>query len=151
MNASCPISRETVDESAVRTVASVVVVATIVALLNAPAVSAALLGLLAIDFGIRGFISGRLSPLLALARMIARTARFTPRPVDAAPKRFAARVGMVFAVSSAGLYLIGSATAGFTVAAILLGCAVLESALGFCVGCRVYALIPQRLAAVLAR
>lgn len=150
MNASCPISREIVDESVVRAVAAVVVVITIVALLNTPGVSAALLGLLAIDFGIRGFLAGAPSPVLAFARMIART-RFTPRPVDAAPKRFAARVGMVFAVSSAGLYLIGATTAGFAVAAILLGCAALESALGFCVGCRVYALIPQRLATVLAR
>jgi hypothetical protein len=151
MNASCPISRETVDESVVRTVAAVVVVIAIVALLNTPGVSAALLGLLAIDFGIRGLIAGAPSPVLAFARMLARTTRFTPRPVDAAPKRFAARVGMVFAVASAGLYLIGATTAGFAVAVILLGCAALESALGFCVGCKVYALIPQRLATVLAR
>ncbi|MCC7467168.1 MAG: DUF4395 family protein, partial [Saprospiraceae bacterium] len=61
----------------------------------------------------------------------------------AAPKKFAAGIGMVFAFAIAGsLFLQWTWTAGI-LSGVLLFCALLESALSYCVGCVVYALLQR--------
>jgi type III secretory pathway component EscT len=61
-----------------------------------------------------------------------------PRLVDAGPKRFAARIGLLFSVALVVLAQFDIRTATEIVAAILLVCAALESFLGFCLGCQMW-------------
>ena len=72
---------------------------------------------------------------------MANTLRLSPKPVDAAPQKFAARIGIVFSALSGLLFVAG----------VLVVCATLEAALGYCVGCKVYALLPRPLARALAK
>lgn len=66
------------------------------------------------------------------------------RPVDSEPKRFAARIGFAFSFIAGTLALFGIVSAAKVVAAMLLGAALLEALFGYCVGCKIYALLPHR-------
>ncbi len=148
MEESCPISLVRVDQNVARVTGGFVVLV---------AVSAVFLGsgwtlaALALDFVFRGspLVAG--SPLRALACAAVRVAGARPLMVDAAPKRFAARIGAGMSAVAAVLMLSGSTAAGASVAGVLVFCALLESALGFCLGCKMYTLLPRKVATILAR
>jgi len=99
---------------------------------------------LAIDYGIRAGTRWRHSPLSWLAARLVHMLRLPDRPIDKAPKLFAARVGLLFALTSAILALLHPPSA-LIVALALLGFALLESVLNICVGCLVYTyvMLPQ--------
>jgi hypothetical protein len=93
-----------------------------------------------------------LSPLGQLVtRVLTPRLGFAPRPVPGPPKRFAQAIGAFLSTAAAALALDGS---HWIAASVLLGllvtAATLESALGLCLGCRIFALlmragvIPQR-------
>jgi hypothetical protein len=152
---SCPISGEQRDNNTVRIVAAQTFIIAVIALVVALAVgalpAAVITGLLAIDFVIRAFIKPKYSPLATLGRGISSGLKLPKKMVDSAPKVFAARIGVLFTVTSTILYALGLTLAGTVVLAILIVCAFLESALGFCVGCQVYSLLPKKISAILAR
>lgn len=65
-------------------------------------------------------------------------ARWTPGP----PKRFAQGMGAAFSVTAAGLALgLDARGAAYVVLAMLIGAASLEAFAGFCIGCRIFALL----------
>ena len=66
---------------------------------------------------------------------------FAPRPVPGPPKRFAQGIGAVFSVSALVLNLLGFWGAAEIVLALLTAAAFLESAFGFCLGCKAFALL----------
>lgn len=82
-----------------------------------------------------------LSPLGRFATELAAPhlgpAKYTPGP----PKRFAQAIGVVFSVSASILWLVGLPTAARVVVGLLAAAAFLESALGFCLGCRIFAVL----------
>ncbi len=58
------------------------------------------------------------------------------------PKRFAQAIGVVFSTTSALLfYVFDAPTAGYVVLGALTAAATLESAFGFCLGCKAFALL----------
>jgi hypothetical protein len=148
---SCPISGDTRNERVVRIVAGFVVAVSAVAATQPRLIAATILLALAADFVVRGFGRPRYSPLATLGRGVANLAHLSPKPVDAAPKRFAARIGIVFALSAALLHLLDLPVAALSVTGVLAICAALEAGVGLCVGCRVYSLLPPRFALALAR
>ena len=83
-----------------------------------------------------------LSPLGSFAtRVVAprlpQHAKYVPGP----PKRFAQAIGVVFSVTASVLWLTGATGASRIVVALLAGAAFLEAALGFCLGCRIFAVL----------
>ena len=83
-----------------------------------------------------------LSPLGQLATRVVgpalpRHAKLVPGP----PKRFAQGIGVAFAVTASVLWLAGVTGAARVVVALLLGAAFLEAAFGFCLGCKVFAVL----------
>ncbi len=148
---ACPISGDSRNERVARVVAAFVIAIVVAAVVLGPPWAGVILLLLALDFAVRGFGSARRSPLATLARGLANTLRLTPKPVDAAPKKFAARIGVVFSALSGLLYVTRLPAAALVVAGVLVVCATLEAALGYCVGCKVYALLPRPVARALAR
>ncbi|MQM28239.1 DUF4395 domain-containing protein [Glycomyces albidus] len=67
-----------------------------------------------------------------------------PKPVPGPPKRFAQGIGVAFSVTSALLLLVFDADlAGWLVLAALAAAATLEAAFGFCLGCKVFALLTR--------
>jgi hypothetical protein len=139
-SATCPVSAERVNENVVRTIAAaVIVLAGISVLLH----NYVLLLFLAADFALRAFTPGNWSLLRMLAVQLVRRFRLAARPVDAAPKRFAAGVGLVFALAAAAALFFGWDIAAYAILGVLLVCALLEAVFAFCVGCVVYTWLHQ--------
>lgn len=131
--AACPISSEKTDHNTVR----VTGLLTILALATFAATgSVVLAALLAADCSVRAWTSSP-SPMQRVGARIARAVGLPVLLKDKAPKRFAARIGWMFAVGAVGLSFI-SPVAGVAVGLTWLGFNVLDSVFGFCVGCWVY-------------
>ncbi len=133
---SCPISGVTADERVARIVGAFVVVSVVGYLLTG---WVGWLVLLSFDFSSRVFRC-EMSPFASIATRIRRR-WFQPSPIDAAPKLFAARLGLVMAVAGLVLYVSGWSVAAMGVMVLLLIAALLESALGFCLGCWLYGIL----------
>lgn len=132
---SCPVSADRVDENATRIVAAIVIVITVTALYFG---FYWLSLLLAADFGLRAFTLGNYSLLKNVAKFAVTQLTLTPKPVDAAPKKFAAGVGLAFALAISIAQFFGFTYTAYGIGSILLFCAILESAFAYCVGCVVY-------------
>jgi len=136
-NLICPISKDKVNKSVVRTTGFLV--ATTVAF-YAMSGNVLFMLVLFIDFIIRGFTTLQISPYAFVSKKIVKALKFKPTFIDKAPKLFAARVGFVFSITSIFLYYI-SPTSSLIVAFILMFFALLEAVFDFCVGCIVYTYI----------
>ncbi|MBU3662986.1 MAG: DUF4395 domain-containing protein [Bacteroidetes bacterium] len=90
--------------------------------------------LLAADFGLRAFTI-QPSPLATVARIIADLLKLKTKAIFAAPKKFAAAVGFLFALAILVLLLLNYLSATYILGGILLFFAVLESVFKICVGC----------------
>lgn len=138
---ACPVSTLKIDATAAR-INGIIVTALLLGALFVPAPW--VLAILVVDFAIKVFVGFRVSPICALSRGTARLFGATPRPVDQAPKRFAAELGFVF--SSLGLVfgvLLGTSVAYSVVVGMFAICAILEGVAGFCVGCFIYQHLPS--------
>ena len=101
-----------------------------------------LLGPLAFGFLARVVAGPRFSPLgLLVTRVLTPNLPFEPRIVPGPPKQFAQGVGAVFSISALVLVLAGASDAASVVLGVLVFAATLESAFGYCIGCKVFALL----------
>lgn len=138
LSISCPVSAERINENAARAAAFFVIITTVTGIvLN----SYTILLVLAADFALRAFTNGNASPVKFLARQTVSILNIPQKPVDAAPKKFAAGVGMVFCAAIAAFLLAGLSALAFVTTGVLFICAVLEGAAGICVGCIVYTMM----------
>jgi hypothetical protein len=98
---------------------------------------------LAYGFVARALTGPTLSPLGQLAtRVITPRLPVAPKPVAGPPKRFAQALGAAVSVSAASLALIfRRTTAAYTLVALMVVFATLESAFGFCVGCKIFGVL----------
>jgi hypothetical protein len=127
-----------VNEVSARVVAAGVVVLSLAAIaLDQPW----LIALIAYGFVARVVTGPTLSPLGTLAtRVITPRLRVDPRFVPGPPKRFAQGIGAVTSVSAAVLALgFGLRGPAYVLLVVLVVAAGLESVLGYCVGCRIFA------------
>ncbi len=132
---SCPISTERIDERAARIV-GLLVLLTVAAHFLHPSILWLLLLLL--DFTARSFYRPA-SPFARLSRCI--VARFgEARIVDAAPKIFAARIGLILTIGALTAWGTRETTLAQTLLGIMGICAFFEAAFGYCVGCKFYTL-----------
>jgi hypothetical protein len=135
----CPVSDRKTDENVTRIAAVLTVIITVAAL---AANSYIILFLLAADFAVRSFTSGNGSLQKILSGQIAGMLDIrNKKHTDAAPKKFAAFLGMTFSLI-AGLFLVVQLpVAAFITASILVFCALLEGIFGYCLGCLVYTVL----------
>jgi hypothetical protein len=126
---------ERVDERAARLV-GLLVLLIIVLQLRFPSII--WLILLSVDFAARAFYRPA-SPFARLSRCAARRLG-APRIVDAAPKIFAARIGLILSAAALLCWLIGWGTGWQLLLATMGVCAFFEVFFGYCVGCRFYTL-----------
>ena len=128
-----------VNEKAARTVAFVVMLLCGVAL----ATSAYWLFLpLAYGFTARVLSGPRLSPLGRLASAVVAPRLGAPKPVPGPPKRFAQAIGATLTTAGAvGAFALGAHAAGDALFATVIVAAALESIVGLCLGCELFALL----------
>jgi hypothetical protein len=129
-----------VNELAARTVAAGVLVLSVATLASG---APWLLIPLAYGFWARVLTGPTLSPLGQLAtRVVVPVLNRPARPTPGPPKRFAQAVGVVFCTTALILWLtVGWGIAAQLVLGALVVAAFLESALGLCLGCKVFALL----------
>jgi len=134
----CPVDFVKVDENRVRATAFFVIIFSSLYVITGVWIIPALL---LIDFALRAFNLNTYSPLAILSGVIVKQLSLKRKPVDRAPKRFAAYIGLGFLI----LIVITSLTNLILESKILSGVIILfaslESFVGFCAGCYVYTLI----------
>lgn len=130
---------ETVNEVAARVVAGVVAVTSIVILLTG---AQWLLVPLAYGFVARVLAGPRFSPLALLAtRVVVPRLGVEPRIVAGSPKRFAQGIGATLSTVALVAWLTGATGLAAALVAMIVVAASLESAFGYCLGCKVYGLL----------
>jgi hypothetical protein len=128
-----------VNEKAARTVAGGV--ATLTALTLATQ-SWWMTAVLAVGFLARVLTGPTLSPLGQLATRVVAPRLGAPKEVPGPPKRFAQTIGLVVTTGAAIAWFgFGSAGAAAALLVLLLVFALLESVLGFCAGCWLFAVL----------
>lgn len=90
------------------------------------------------DFALRSGRFSRYSPLAGLSKNITRLFRLKPVLINAGPKIFAARIGVIFNIAIILSYLSGLNNLSLGITGVFGTCAFLESVLGFCVACQFY-------------
>jgi hypothetical protein len=128
-----------VNEKAARTVAFVVLVICVVGLVTS---SYWLFVPLAYGFVARVLTGPKLSPLGRIASSVVAPRLGAPRYVPGPPKRFAQGIGA--ALTTAGTIVafgLAEHTAGDVLFALVVVAAGLESLAGYCVGCKLFALL----------
>jgi hypothetical protein len=128
----------TINEKAARVVAGVVALTALAALLI-PAHW--LLVPLAYGFWARVLTGPRLSPLGRLASRVIAPRLGTPKPVPGPPKRFAQGIGAAITTAAVAAWVLGATGTVEALLALLVVAATLESALAFCAGCQIFALL----------
>lgn len=137
---TCPVSGDKVDENNVRTIAIIISLIILTALLLD---SYILFFLAAIDFAPRSFTSGKYSFIRLTALSISSILRLNKKPIDAAPKKFAAGLGTAFSLISGLSLLYGNYFVTYLAGYTLLACALLEGLASICIGCHVYTIIQR--------
>jgi len=131
----CPVDFIPVNENKARLTAFFVLVLAIIYLFTGFWL---VIAFLVFDFSLRTFDFGSFSPLGFLSDAVTKQLKIKNKPVDRAPKRFAAGVGLVFNIA---IFILAFShfTLAVNVLTIVLCCfAILESFAGFCAGCYVY-------------
>lgn len=148
-NAACPISYETVDHNASRVTCLLTIIA--LAAISAMAVvwegfgrvAWGLAAALTLDYAIRAWTRYS-SPMQRLARGFAHMVGIPEKRSDAAPKRFACRIGFFLALGTVVLLPLAPTVAAL-IAGALLFFNVLDGVFDFCVGCWMYTtFVPHR-------
>ncbi len=130
---ACPIGKKLIDENVVRLNAFL----TILILLFGWFFPISWLFLL-IDFALRIKIT-RYSPVARLSRFLMhRGFQAKPKPINAEPKLFAAKIGLLFSLSLVVSIFLGLPHLGEITLILFLFAASLETFLNFCLGCLIY-------------
>jgi hypothetical protein len=97
---------------------------------------------IAYGFVARVLTGPSLSPLgQVMTRVVTPRLPFAARPVAGPPKRFAQGMGVAFSVAALILTILGFWGAAQIVLGLLTVAALLESALGLCLGCKAFAIL----------
>ena len=128
-----------VDPRGVRFAAAVTTVVLALVLLSG---SGWLLAAQGVVFALGAFVGLRFAPYSVLYRVLVAPRLGPPTErEEAAPVRFSQLVGFAFALVGTVGYLTGLTALGIVATAFALVAALLNAAIGFCLGCEMYALI----------
>lgn len=131
----CPVDFKTIDEHKARFTALWVFLLTIAYLVLDSWFPA---GFLLLDFSLRGFEYGKYSPLNSLSDAVLSIIKLDIKPVDQAPKLFAAKIGWFFSITIMVSLWFEATTFATLLVSILALFSLLESSIGFCAGCYLY-------------
>jgi len=134
-NAFCPISFKKTDENVARLNGLFTVLFLIAFVLTDSFIPVLFL---LIDFQLRGMEKPQYSPFVIFSKFLLKTFKAKPQPINAGPKIFAARIGVLFSVMILITTLLQLPVLATVFAAIFGICAFLETAFSFCVACKIY-------------
>jgi hypothetical protein len=131
----CPVDFIKINENKARLTAFFVLVLTLVYLRTGFWL---IMAFLVVDFSLRTFNLGKYSLIGFVSDAVIKQLNIKNKPVDRAPKRFAAGVGLVFTAAILAVFLLAVPLAPMILAVVMALFALLESFFGFCAGCYVY-------------
>ena len=136
--AICPISNKRINENVARINAILTVLFLVVYVLSS---NILIIVFLLFDFILRSAELSKYSPFTNVSRQIVKSLDLTSKQVNAGPKIFAARIGVVFNIA-----ILVSTLSGLNVLALIFTsifgiCAILEGVFGFCVACQIYPIV----------
>lgn len=131
----CPISNEKIDSfvSQITIFFSVILVVIFIITRNP-----VFLYFATLDYCIRAFTNGKLSPLKFIATLIIKIFKWKPKMIDKAPKVFASRLGFLCLLSSSILINVDLSIASVVIAGIATSLFLLDAVGIICVGCIIY-------------
>lgn len=134
-NVICPISLEKIDSNTSRLTVflNVVLMAAFLVTLNPIFIIC-----VSIDYFIRAVFDVKFSPIRLVAHGVLSIMNLKKKPINLAQKVFASRLGVMCAIASSILILLGYNTASILIAVILMSLSILDSVFNFCVGCLIY-------------
>jgi hypothetical protein len=131
----CPDDFIKINENKVRLIAFFVLILTLVYLKTGFWL---IMAFLLVDFMLRAANLGKYSLLGFISDAVIKQLKIKPKPVDRAPKRFAAMVGVLFTAAILVSFILQLHILAFSLAAVLCFFAFLESFFAFCTGCHAY-------------
>lgn len=134
-NAICPISNKKVDENVARLNGGLIVTLLGLFLITN---NIFLIIFLLVDFFLRSAELSDYSPLANVSKFIIDKTGIKKKPINAGPKIFAARIGVIFNLAILVSIVSDLNTVTYILAGIFGICAFLEAAIGFCVACQIY-------------
>jgi len=131
----CPISTQMIDSNVSRLTVflNVILMALFIITLNPLYII-----VVAIDYLIRAAFDIKYSPMRFIASSGIGLLNLEKKPINAAPKIFASRLGFVCALASASLILMGFTLASTIIVGLLMVLSIMDSIFNFCVGCLIY-------------
>jgi len=131
----CPVDFISVNENKVRLTALNVFLLTALFILLPNWI---IITFLTVDFFCRVFNLGKYSLLNIISEKEVQLFAVAIKPIDQAPKRFAAKIGLIFCAAILLCTVLNYGTSAVVLASVMLVFAFLESFLGICAGCYVY-------------
>jgi len=137
-NAICPISNKKIDENVARFNGGFTVILLVIFLLTQNIIP---IVFLLLDFFLRSAELSTYSPMANFSKLTINSLGIKKNPINAGPKIFAARIGVLFSALILISNLTGYETASYIFTAIFGFCAFLESAFGYCLACQIYPIV----------
>ncbi len=131
----CPISDRNVNENVSRLNSFFTLVFAVLFIVSG---SFLFLGVMLIDFALRLFSQGKMSPVIRLNSYLLEVYKAKKVMINAGPKIFATRIGLLLITVSLLLVISGFTAAGAITAGILAFFCFLEFTFGLCVACKIY-------------
>ena len=134
-NTFCPINNQKINERVARIngVLSAVVLGVFLVSQNVIPVI-----FLAIDFYLRSTKYAKYSPVRYIACQIAKLLQLRKVEINAGPKQFAAKIGIVFALAISIAFLLQASILAYSLSGLLILFALLEGVFGLCIACELY-------------
>lgn len=131
----CPTDFVTVNETRVRITAGFVFILSVIYLLTGfwPVIT-----LLVYDFAVRAFNYNNYSLLSIISGVLVKQLSLPHKPVDRAPKRFAARIGLIMNIAILIFHFAGYSKVAISFSGMIVLFSFLESVFAFCAGCYIY-------------
>lgn len=134
-NVFCPISFNKIDENVARLNGAFTVLLLLASVLTTSVLPVLFL---VVDFLARSISKPEYSLLAIFSKVIVKSLGIKPRKVNAGPKIFAARIGLVFSVFVALFSILALENISLVFLAVFGACAFLEAVFGYCVACKIY-------------
>lgn len=131
----CPISLHQINEAVSRLNAAFTFLLVLICLISAHPVLPAII---IIDFIFRNVREGHYNPLIRFNKFIVSSLSISGTLINAGPKIFAARVGLMLSVFGMGMYYFISPDIAMMIYGLLGFFAFMEAFLNYCVACKLY-------------
>ena len=96
--------------------------------------------LLTVDFLLRGFTM-KYSPIANFSKTILNSLNVSPKPIEAAPKKFAAKIGLMMSIMLVIISLMGFYKFSIYFSIFFSIPVFLETFFSYCLGCQIYSVL----------